>query len=101
MRFLQFSRNLAISSRLGFRNMMTSRRAVVVPRFGDPDNLEIRDHVEVPNLKPHKVLAKARAVSVNPLDLRSVEAVQLSDGSCSNSKFLVRLVVRMNLVEWN
>ncbi|KAL9271753.1 Reticulon-4-interacting protein 1, mitochondrial-like protein [Drosera capensis] len=70
MRFLQFSRNLAISSRLRFRNLVTSCRAVVVPRFGGPDVLEIRDHVEVPNLKPHEVLVKAHAVSVNPLDLR-------------------------------
>ncbi|KAK3165467.1 hypothetical protein QOZ80_1AG0033510 [Eleusine coracana subsp. coracana] len=45
-------------------------RAVVVPRFGGPEVLEIRQGVPVPDLKPREVLVRTRAVSINPLDLR-------------------------------
>jgi hypothetical protein len=45
-------------------------RAVVVPRFGGPEVLELRQGVPVPDLKPGEVLVRARAVSINPLDLR-------------------------------
>jgi reticulon-4-interacting protein 1, mitochondrial len=45
-------------------------RAVVVPRFGGPEVMEIRQGVPVPDLKPREVLVRARAVSINPLDLR-------------------------------
>ena len=45
-------------------------RAVVVPRFGGPEVLEVRQGVAVPDLKPEEVLVRARAVSINPLDLR-------------------------------
>ncbi|XP_072993263.1 LOW QUALITY PROTEIN: uncharacterized protein [Typha latifolia] len=59
---------------LGFRSASTTAgmtcRAVVVPRFGGPEVLEVRDGVAVPDLKPREVLVRARAVSVNPLDLR-------------------------------
>lgn len=48
----------------------TECRAVVLPRFGGPEVLEIRASVGVPDLKPQEVLVRARAVSVNPLDLR-------------------------------
>ncbi|TVU35089.1 hypothetical protein EJB05_16958 [Eragrostis curvula] len=44
--------------------------AVVVPRFGGPEVLEIRQGVPVPDLKPREVLVRTRAVSINPLDLR-------------------------------
>jgi hypothetical protein len=47
-----------------------SCRAVVVPRFGGPEVLEVRQGVPVPDLKPREVLVRARAVSINPLDLR-------------------------------
>uniref|UniRef100_A0ACD5W3R4 Uncharacterized protein n=1 Tax=Avena sativa TaxID=4498 RepID=A0ACD5W3R4_AVESA len=47
-----------------------SSRAVVVPRFGGPEVLELRQGVPVPDLKPGEVLVRARAVSINPLDLR-------------------------------
>jgi hypothetical protein len=47
-----------------------SSRAVVVPRFGGPEVLELRQGVPVPDLKPREVLVRARAVSINPLDLR-------------------------------
>ncbi|KAL5220028.1 hypothetical protein ABZP36_024741 [Zizania latifolia] len=47
-----------------------SCRAVVVPRFGGPEVLEVRQGVPVPDLKPGEVLVRARAVSINPLDLR-------------------------------
>lgn len=45
-------------------------RTVVLPRFGGPEVLEVRSSVGVPDLKPHEVLVRARAVSINPLDLR-------------------------------
>ncbi|CAM8946976.1 unnamed protein product [Rhodiola kirilowii] len=52
------------------RSMVTRCRAVILPRFGGPDVLEIRDDVEVPDLKADEVLVRSRAVSVNPLDTR-------------------------------
>lgn len=55
---------------LGFRSIVTSCRAVVLPRFGGPEVLEIRNNVNVPDLSPNEVLVRARAVSVNPLDTR-------------------------------
>ncbi|XP_019194684.1 PREDICTED: reticulon-4-interacting protein 1, mitochondrial [Ipomoea nil] len=56
---------------LGFRRgMATSCRAVLLPRFGDPDVLQLRDNVSVPDLKPNQVLVRTRAVSINPLDTR-------------------------------
>ncbi|KAL3652588.1 hypothetical protein CASFOL_002269 [Castilleja foliolosa] len=63
--------------KLGFhelrRTVVTSCRAVVLPRFGGPEVLELRDNVSVPDLKPNEVLVRARAVSVNPLDCRMRE----------------------------
>ncbi|CAH1425693.1 unnamed protein product [Lactuca virosa] len=60
------------SNRLGFgiRSIATTCRAVLLPRFGGPDVLEVRDDVRVPDLKPNEVLVRVRAVSVNPLDTR-------------------------------
>lgn len=56
---------------LGFvRCIVSSCRAVVLPRFGGPEVLEHRSNVEVPDLKPNEVLVRARAVSINPLDTR-------------------------------
>jgi reticulon-4-interacting protein 1, mitochondrial len=49
---------------------IASCRAVIVPRFGRPDVLEVRSDVSVPDLKPKEVLVRSRAVSINPLDLR-------------------------------
>lgn len=61
-------------SKLGFngvrRSVVTSCRGVLLPRFGEADVLELRDNVNVPDLKPNEVLVRARAVSVNPLDCR-------------------------------
>ncbi|OWM88627.1 reticulon-4-interacting protein 1, mitochondrial [Punica granatum] len=54
----------------GVRFMVTSCRAVLLPRFGGPEVLELRENVAVPDLKPNEVLVRARAVSVNPLDTR-------------------------------
>lgn len=51
----------------------TSCRAVVLPRFGGPEVLEVRPNVEVPDLKPNEVLVRTRAVSINPLDTRVSE----------------------------
>lgn len=60
--------------KLGFgeciRTVVTSCRAVLLPLFGGPDVLELRDTVKVPDLKPNEVLVRARAVSINPLDPR-------------------------------
>ncbi|KAI0513376.1 hypothetical protein KFK09_009393 [Dendrobium nobile] len=55
-----------------FRTLSTATacRAVVLPRFGGPEVLEFRSSVEVPDLKPQEVLVRARAISINPLDLR-------------------------------
>ncbi|GFZ05516.1 GroES-like zinc-binding alcohol dehydrogenase family protein [Actinidia rufa] len=58
------------SKKLGFRFIVTSCRAVLLPRFGGPEALEVRDDASVPDLKPNQVLVRARAVSVNPLDTR-------------------------------
>ncbi|KAL5715859.1 hypothetical protein ACHQM5_017623 [Ranunculus cassubicifolius] len=52
------------------RNIATTCRAVVLPRFGGPEVLEIRSNLQIPDLKPHDVLVRARAVSINPLDTR-------------------------------
>lgn len=49
---------------------MTSCKAVLLPRFGGPEVLELREDVIIPDLKPNEVLVRARAVSVNPLDCR-------------------------------
>ncbi|XP_042519443.1 reticulon-4-interacting protein 1, mitochondrial [Macadamia integrifolia] len=54
---------------LGYvRCIVTDCRAVLVPRFGGPEILEVSPNVKVPDLKPHEVLVRARAVSINPLD---------------------------------
>ncbi|KAI4320721.1 hypothetical protein MLD38_034170 [Melastoma candidum] len=52
------------------RSLVTRCRAVVLPRFGAPEVLQLRDDVDVPQLKPRDVLVRTRAVSVNPLDTR-------------------------------
>ncbi|XP_011038895.1 PREDICTED: reticulon-4-interacting protein 1, mitochondrial [Populus euphratica] len=52
------------------RFIATSCRAVVLPRFGGPEMLQLRSDVEVPQLKPNEVLVRSRAVSINPLDTR-------------------------------
>lgn len=49
---------------------MTSCKAALLPRFGGPEVLELREDVIIPDLKPNEVLVRARAVSVNPLDCR-------------------------------
>ncbi|WCJ32221.1 Reticulon-4-interacting protein 1 mitochondrial [Euphorbia peplus] len=52
------------------RFLVTTCRAVVLPRFGGPEVLQLRPDVQVPDLKPNEVLVRARAVSINPLDTR-------------------------------
>ncbi|KAK9089063.1 hypothetical protein Scep_028145 [Stephania cephalantha] len=59
-----------IGSNSWYRSIVTNCRAVVLPRFGGPEVLEIHSNLEVPDLKPNQVLVRARAVSVNPLDTR-------------------------------
>ncbi|XP_043804792.1 reticulon-4-interacting protein 1 homolog, mitochondrial isoform X2 [Manihot esculenta] len=59
------------SFQFGFvRFFATTCRAVLLPRFGGPEVLELCSDVEVPQLKPNQVLVRTRAVSVNPLDTR-------------------------------
>ncbi|KAF2612847.1 hypothetical protein F2Q70_00010009 [Brassica cretica] len=53
------------------RSIFTGCRAVMLPRFGGPEVLELREDVPVPNLSPNEVLVRAKAVSVNPLDCRA------------------------------
>ncbi|XP_045801293.1 reticulon-4-interacting protein 1, mitochondrial [Trifolium pratense] len=45
-------------------------RAILLPSFGGPHNLQLHHNVEIPPLKPHEVLVHSRAVSINPLDTR-------------------------------
>ncbi|XP_022575414.2 reticulon-4-interacting protein 1, mitochondrial-like [Brassica napus] len=52
------------------RSIFTGCRAVMLPRFGGPEVLELRENVPVPNLNPNEVLVRAKAVSINPLDCR-------------------------------
>ncbi|CAA7028412.1 unnamed protein product [Microthlaspi erraticum] len=59
------------SARLcSLRSVFTGCRAVILPRFGGPEVLELWENVPVPNLNPNEVLVRAKAVSVNPLDCR-------------------------------
>ncbi|CAN8259305.1 unnamed protein product [Cochlearia groenlandica] len=52
------------------RSVYTGCRAVMLPRFGGPEVLELRENIPVPDLNPNEVLVRAKAVSVNPLDCR-------------------------------
>lgn len=80
MRFLRLNAFVKVSSKsicyspehvgLGFRSVVTRCRGVVLPRFGGPEVLEIRQDLKVPDLKPNEVLVRTRAVSINPLDTR-------------------------------
>ncbi|KAL2632592.1 hypothetical protein R1flu_004071 [Riccia fluitans] len=49
---------------------MSTCSAVLVTRFGGPEVLEYRSAVALPDIGSNEVLVRARAVSVNPLDLR-------------------------------
>ncbi|CAN1169423.1 Reticulon-4-interacting protein 1, mitochondrial [Linum perenne] len=73
MRFLssRFGSRRGVSTQLlNSRHIVTSCKAVILPRFGGPEVLEIHDGVDVPPLKANEVLVRSRAVSVNPLDTR-------------------------------
>ncbi|KAK0599952.1 hypothetical protein LWI29_010134 [Acer saccharum] len=62
--------NDPVSSLRFVRFMVTTCRAVVLPRFGGPEVLQLRSNVQVPDLKPNELLVRTRAVSINPLDTR-------------------------------
>ncbi|XP_075488727.1 uncharacterized protein LOC142527716 isoform X1 [Primulina tabacum] len=75
MRWLMRSRTVSVvirnrshNSFESRRTVVTSCRAVLLPRFGGPEVLEVRENVNLPELKPNEVLVRTRAVSVNPLD---------------------------------
>lgn len=79
------------------RNIVTSCRAVLLPRFGGPDVLDLRENVNVPDLKPNEVLVRARAVSINPLDTRVSSIFCLFSILCCNcicSKLSLRIKKR-------
>ncbi|XP_057857405.2 uncharacterized protein LOC131066542 isoform X2 [Cryptomeria japonica] len=52
------------------RRLMSTCRAVVVPRFGGPEVLEVRQNVGIPDLGASEVLVRTFAVGINPLDCR-------------------------------
>lgn len=60
------------SAKSGTRTLTTCR-AVVLPRFGGPEVLEVRDDAVLPDLCDSDVLVRSRAVGVNPLDMRMRE----------------------------
>ncbi|KAI4388126.1 hypothetical protein MLD38_000484 [Melastoma candidum] len=64
---------------VGIRSLVTRCRAVVLPRFGAPEVLQLRDDVDVPQLESRDVLVRTRAVSVNPLDNRMRAGVRSFD----------------------
>lgn len=55
---------------LFFRQYVSTCRAVLLPRFGGPEVLQLHANTQVPDLKPNEVLVRAHAVSINPLDTR-------------------------------
>lgn len=52
------------------RGVPSTMRAAVLSRFGGPEVIEVVREFPVPVVKPHEVLVKVRAASVNPLDCR-------------------------------
>ncbi|RRT65194.1 hypothetical protein B296_00028578 [Ensete ventricosum] len=62
----------AVGLRTASTAAVSSCRAVMLPRFGGPEVLEVRPAVGVPSLKPRDLLVRSRAVSINPLDLRVI-----------------------------
>ena len=65
-------------------------RAIILPRFGGPDVLELRNAEKLPDLSSHEILLATKSVSVNPLDVRVssismliLSAFCFSDQSCS------------------
>eukprot|EP01018_Ginkgo_biloba_P000669 Gb_01744 [translate_table: standard] len=54
----------------GNLRLMSTCRAVVLPRFGGPEVLEVRHNVSVPDLGSSEVLVRTFAVGINPLDTR-------------------------------
>ncbi|KAJ8494088.1 hypothetical protein OPV22_015809 [Ensete ventricosum] len=71
----------AVGLRTASTAAVSSCRAVMLPRFGGPEVLEVRPAVGVPSLKPRDVLVRSRAVSINPLDLRMRSSVGTSVSS--------------------
>ncbi|KAJ7565465.1 hypothetical protein O6H91_02G062200 [Diphasiastrum complanatum] len=49
---------------------MSTCRAVVLPRFGGPEVLEVRLNEPIPDLGPSEVLVRTKAAGINPLDLK-------------------------------
>ncbi|XP_057457689.1 uncharacterized protein LOC130748478 [Lotus japonicus] len=58
------------ASNYHLKSHISTCRAILLRSFGGPEKLELHTNVPVPPLKPHEVLVRARAVSVNPLDTR-------------------------------
>ncbi|EFJ13796.1 hypothetical protein SELMODRAFT_121667 [Selaginella moellendorffii] len=57
----------------GHSRSISTCRAVVLPRFGGPEVLELRKDVPVPHLEAEEVLVRTVAAGVNPLDIKMRE----------------------------
>ncbi|KAF7822677.1 reticulon-4-interacting protein 1, mitochondrial [Senna tora] len=70
MRTLCHRRSFSLNYKVAFRSYVSTCRAVLLPRFGGPEVLQLHSNVQLPHLKPNEVLVRAHAVSINPLDTR-------------------------------
>ncbi|KAG6548773.1 hypothetical protein Mapa_009534 [Marchantia paleacea] len=61
---------LSAQAWIGSVRGLSTCTAVLVRRFGGPEVMEYRNGVALPDLGTNDVLVRARAVSVNPLDIR-------------------------------
>ncbi|KAI5069095.1 hypothetical protein GOP47_0015396 [Adiantum capillus-veneris] len=79
MGLLRFIRDVSgrscglVSNRSSHQQRAFSCKAVVLPRFGAPDVLQIRSNEKLPELGSKDVLVATKAAAVNPLDVRMRE----------------------------
>lgn len=70
-RSIEYAINSSISTLKNANTRLISTcRAVVLPRFGGPEVLELRHNVGLPDLGASEVLVRTAAVGINPLDCR-------------------------------
>lgn len=53
-------------------------KAIVLKEFGSVDNLEIKD-IEIPKISPDEVLVKVKAISINPVDVKTRDGYVIAD----------------------